>query len=106
VKPSPKSRVGWSMLGGFLITKRVGSTGRGKRGGYRTIIAHRRGSRLVFLHGFGKSEKENISKKEKIALLRLGDHYMAFSDAEMTKLVREGLSIEVACHEPDTEERP
>lgn len=93
-------------LGGFLIKKRVGSTGRGKSGGFRTIIAHRRGARLVFLHGFGKNEKENISKKEKVALLKLGERYMCLSDADMTKLVREELLIEVACDEPDTEERP
>lgn len=93
-------------LGGFLIKKRVGAPGRGKSGGYRTIIAHRQGDRLVFLHGFGKSEKDNISKKEKKALLKLGDHYMAFGDADMTKLVREELIIEVRCHEPDTKKRP
>jgi hypothetical protein len=93
-------------LGGFLIKKRVSGAGRGKSGGYRTIIAHRQGDRLVFLHGFGKKEKENISKKEKLALLKLGDHYMSLSDASIKKLVREELIIEVVCHEPDTEKRP
>jgi hypothetical protein len=93
-------------LGGFLIKKRVGAAGRGKSGGYRTILAHRQGDRLVFLHGFGKNEKENISKKEKLALLKLGDHYMGLSDADMTKLVREELIIEVERHQPDTEKRP
>lgn len=90
-------------LGGFLIKKRVGAAGRGKSGGYRTIIAHRQGARLVFLHGFGKNEKENISKKEKLALLKLGDHYMRLSDADMTRLAGEGLLIEVELHEPDSE---
>jgi len=93
-------------LGGFLIKKRVSGAGRGKSGGYRTIIAHRQGDRLVFLHGFGKNEKENISKKEKLALSKLGDHYMRLSNADMTKLVRGELLIEVECHEPDTEKRP
>jgi hypothetical protein len=82
-------------LGGFLIKKRVSRAGRGKSGGYRTIIAHRQGERLVFLHGFGKNEKDNVSKKERLALLKLGDHYMKLSEAEMSKLVREKLVIEV-----------
>jgi hypothetical protein len=63
-------------LGGFLIKKRVAAPGHGKRGGYRTIAAHRQGNRLVFLHGFAKNEKDNITKKEKLALQMLGDQYM------------------------------
>jgi hypothetical protein len=84
-------------LGGFLIKKRVGAPGRGKRGGYRTIIAHRQGDRLIFLHGFCKNEQDNISKKEKEALHKIGDQYMEFSDAKMSELVSEGLIIEIRC---------
>jgi len=29
-------------LGGFLLKKRMAAPGRGKRGGYRVILAHRR----------------------------------------------------------------
>jgi hypothetical protein len=93
-------------LGGFLIKKRVGADGRGKRGGYRTIVAHRQGDRLVFLHGFDKNEKDNISPREKKALHKLGDHYMAFRDADLSRIVREGLIIEVRCHEQNSQERP
>lgn len=93
-------------LGGFLIKKRVGAAGRGKSGEYRTIVAHRQDDRLVFLHGFGKNEKENITQKEKRALSKLGDQYMRLSDAEMTQLVRGKLITEVECDEPDTEKRP
>jgi hypothetical protein len=86
-------------LGGFLIKKRVGARGRGKRGSYRTIIAHRQRNRLVFLHGFSKNEKDNISKNEKRALHKLGEQYMEYQDAQMSKLCAEGLIIEVWCHE-------
>jgi hypothetical protein len=93
-------------LGGFLIKKRVGADGRGKRGGYRTILAHRQGDRLVFLHGFDKHEKDNISPKEKRALHKLGDHYMAFDDAGVSELVQDGSIFEVVCHEQDSPKRP
>ena len=89
-------------LGGFLVKKRVGAPGRGKSGGYRTIVAHRQGDRLFFLHGFAKNEKDNISKKEKKALHKLGDQYMAYSNAEISELVRKQLVIEVACHEQNS----
>jgi hypothetical protein len=91
-------------LGGFLVKKRVGAAGRGKRGGYRTIVAHRQGDRLVFLHGFDKHDKDNISPKEKKALHKLGDQYMSFRD--LSELVKDGSIIEVACHEQDPSERP
>ncbi len=93
-------------LGGFLLKKRVGAEGRGKRGGYRTIVAHRQGDRLVFLHGFDKHDKDNITPREKQALHKLGDHYMTFRDADMSKLVQDGSIIEVICHEQDSPKRP
>jgi hypothetical protein len=92
-------------LGGFLIKKRVGGQGRGKRGGYRTIVAHRQGDRLVFLHGFDKNDKDNISPREKEALHKLGDCYMTFSDAALSRTVRDGGIIEVRRHEQNPQER-
>ena len=84
-------------LGGFLIKKRVAAPGRGKRGGYRTIAAHRQGNRLVFLHGFAKNEKDNITKKEKLALQMLGDQYMKLSDAVLDSHETKSLMMEVVC---------
>jgi hypothetical protein len=92
-------------LGGFLVKKRVGSGNRGKRGGYRTIVAHRHGDRLVFLHGFDKNDKDNISPREKNALHKLGDLYMTFSAAALSKALQDGDIIEVRCYEQDSQER-
>lgn len=84
-------------LGGGLIKKRIASPGRGKRGGYRTIAAYRQGTRLVFLHGFAKNEKANISRNEQKALQKLGEVYMGYDDAMLTKQVMAGLILEVRC---------
>jgi hypothetical protein len=84
-------------LGDYLIKKRVGAPGRGKSGGYRTIVAHRQGDRLLFLFGFDKHDRENISPTEKKALHRQADNYMAYSDADLSKLVEDGSIIEVSC---------
>lgn len=83
-------------LGGFLLKKRVARPGQGKRGGYRTILAHRQGMRLIFLHGFAKNERDNITRQEHMALLALGDEYMGYSEATVTELVAKGLLVEVA----------
>jgi len=84
-------------LGGFLIKKRVAAPGRGKRGGYRTIAAHRQGNRLFFLHGFAKNEKDNITKKEKKALQMLGEQYMNFVDTVLARQISENLIVAIVC---------
>lgn len=49
-------------LGGFPYKKRV--AGSGKSGGSRTLLSARIGSRYLFLHGFPKSDKANITGRE------------------------------------------
>ena len=51
-------------LGGGLIKQRIARPGRGKSGGYRTVIAYRRGDLAIFLLGFAKNERANISAEE------------------------------------------
>jgi len=51
-------------LGGGLIKQRVARTGKGRSGGYRTIVAYRRSGRAIFLFGFAKSGRENIGPDE------------------------------------------
>ena len=51
-------------LGGHLYKKRISFEGRGKSGSGRTIICYRKDDRVIFVHGFAKSEKDNLSKKE------------------------------------------
>ncbi len=51
-------------LGGGLIKQRVARPGKGRSGGYRTIIAYRRGDRAFFILGFAKSEQGNIGPDE------------------------------------------
>ena len=39
---------------------------------------------------------------EEKALRKLGDEYMAYSNAELSKLVQERLIVEVRCHEQNS----
>jgi hypothetical protein len=59
-----------------------------------------------FCMGFDKHDKDNISPREKKALHKLGDEYMAFRDADLSGMVRDGLIIEVRCNEQNSEKRP
>lgn len=55
-------------LGGDVVKKRVALPGRGKRGGARTLVATRKGSRWFFVYGFEKNERANITSTELEAL--------------------------------------
>jgi hypothetical protein len=49
-------------LGGGFIKQRVARPGKGRSGGFRTIIAYRKGARAIFLHLFAKARQANLSK--------------------------------------------
>lgn len=67
-------------LGGGLIKQRVARPGQGKRGGFRTIVAYRRGSRAVFLFGFAKSERESLDDDELVHWQRVGRAYLGLDE--------------------------
>jgi len=67
-------------LGGGLIKQRVARPGQGKSGGFRTIIAYRRGDRAVFLFGFAKSERENLDDDELAYWQQVGRAYLALDE--------------------------
>ena len=56
-------------LGGGVIKQRVARAGKGKSGGYRTLILFRQGDRAIFAFGFAKSAQANISRAD-LALLK------------------------------------
>jgi hypothetical protein len=63
-------------LGGGLIKQRIARPGKGRSGGYRTIIAYRRAGRAVFLLGFAKSERDNIGQDELTELQTVGLNWL------------------------------
>jgi len=68
-------------LGGNLYKVRVHRLGKGKSSGFRTIVVYRSEEKAIFLYGFGKNEKSNISKKELTYFKVLGSDLLAL-DAE------------------------
>ncbi len=88
-------------LGGFLYKKRVARLGAGKRGGYRTLLSARIGSRYVFLHGFPKSDRGNITQDEKKALQFAGKVFLELSAVALSKALQSGVLLEVHCEQDD-----
>ena len=82
-------------LGRGLIKKRVARPGEGKRGGYRTVIVYRAHVRSVFVYGFPKNARANLSSLELDVYRKLAQIFLAFSDADMDKALKEGEVEEV-----------
>lgn len=86
-------------LGGFLYKKRVARTGSGKSGGYRTLLSARMGSRYVFLHGFPKTDRANITRDEKKALQYAGRVFLKLSADALAEALQVGVLLEVHCEQ-------
>lgn len=86
-------------LGGNLYKKRVPRPGTGKSGGYRALLSARIGHRYVFLHGFPKSNKTNITRDESKALQYAGRVFLELSAARLVKALQTGVLLEVCCDE-------
>lgn len=82
-------------LGRGLIKKRVARAGQGKRGGYRTIIVYRTGHRAIFLYGFSKSAKANLSVADLEAYQKLAQIYLGLTVSGIVKALTEGELEEV-----------
>ena len=67
-------------LGSGLIKQRVARAGQGRRGGYRTIVAYRKGDRSVFLYGFAKSGQANISPDDLLDLADYGAKWLGLDN--------------------------
>src|SRR5262245_48931789 len=90
-------------LGGELIKQRVARTGQGKSGGYRVLIAFRRGERAVFLHGFAKSERANIRPDQLPKLKLIAQRWLGLDEKRIPRAINDGDLREVRCDEATDE---
>ena len=84
-------------LGGGVIKQRVARKGGGRSGGFRTIVVFRRGRLAFFVHGFAKSDRENLRRKELSGLRSLANEYLALDAAGLAAAKAVGAIIEVEC---------
>ena len=82
-------------LGGGLIKQRFSRAGQGKSGGYRTVIAFRRGERAVFLFGFAKNERKNIGVEDLEELKYLAREYLEMKTDQIDAMIEQDEFIEV-----------
>ncbi|MFK5915487.1 MAG: type II toxin-antitoxin system RelE/ParE family toxin [Woeseiaceae bacterium] len=76
-----------SDLGNHLFKVRVKREHSGKSSGFRTIIVYREQDRAIFLYGFGKNEKESISKAELQYFKKLANDLLALNDVQLDTFI-------------------
>ena len=59
-------------LGGGLYKVRTPTIGKGKSGGFRTLIAYKEMDKAIFVYGFWKAEKDNLDEDELRSLKKMG----------------------------------
>lgn len=83
-------------LGGHILKKRIRFQGKGKSGSGRTIVCYKREDRVIFVHGFAKNEKSNLTLKELNAFKELAKILLDLSPEQLSIAIENGDFIEVA----------
>ena len=82
-------------LGGGVLKQRIARPGRGKSGGYRTILFFREGDRAVFAYGFAKSDRANLDAEEEKQFKEAARHVLRLTQKQIEELVKNGDFVEV-----------
>jgi hypothetical protein len=82
-------------LGGGVIKQRIARKGGGKSGGFRALILLKVGHRAFFVHGFAKSDRDNIRGDELAALKKLAGELLNYDEAALAKAIAAGVLMEV-----------
>ena len=80
-------------LGGFVFKKRLGLSGRGKRGGARTIIMYKTPEFALFLYGYAKNEKSDLTADELEQLRIFARKFLKFTIQEREQFEKQGKII-------------
>jgi hypothetical protein len=91
-------------LGGGIIKKRVQVGARGKSGGARVLLATNRRDRWIFIYGFLKNERANISHRELVALRELSRDLLASTEERIDGQVQARILFEIGPQAAGTSE--
>ena len=91
--------LGCSDLGSYLFKVRVKREHSGKSSGFRTIIIYSEGEKAIFVYGFGKNERENITTKELQYFKTLANDLIYLDNKKVEELVEEKILFDLEMKE-------
>lgn len=69
--------------------------GKGKRGGYRTLLAFKQQGSAFFVYGYAKNVKANINVKEQAIYKNLAKILLSLDEKMIENMIKMGTLIEV-----------
>jgi len=88
-------------LGGGVIKQRIARPGKGRSGGFRTLVVFRVQERAFFVYGFAKNQQSNIGPHHLKAFKAVARTLLNNTDQEIQILLKLGELIEVKHDEKD-----
>ena len=82
-------------LGGGILKQRLARKGGGKSSGYRAVLVFRSGDLAVFLYGFAKRDRANLSAAELAGFRTIGAAILKAAPSEIGRAVTAGTFVEV-----------
>jgi hypothetical protein len=82
-------------LGGNLYKKRIGKQGQGKRGAYRVLFLMKVADKVIFAHGFSKSEQDNITKQQLEGFKIMAEAFLSLTDEQIKVLIDNQNLVEI-----------
>jgi hypothetical protein len=82
-------------LGGDVYKQRLARHGEGKSGGYRVIVFFKSEERTIYVYGFAKSGRSNISRKELKAFKEAAKVYFSMTSDQLRERIKQGQLIEL-----------
>jgi len=82
-------------LGGGVFKMRIARSGEGKSGGYRVVVFFKSEERTFYVHGFAKSDRANISKKELVSAKKQAKTLFAMTDTQIQTALKEKVFEEI-----------
>ena len=94
-----EDRLSTASLGNHLFKVRVKREHGGKSSGFRTIVVYKEHDKAIFLYGFGKNEKENISNSEQQHFKKLGDDLLALNKDQLKQFIEQSILFDIEVKE-------
>lgn len=82
-------------LGSGLYKKRIAVEGKGKSGGFRTLLAFCKKDKAFFIYGFKKNQRDNVLSHEKEIYKNLAKEYLNLKQTFLNKMIKAKILIEV-----------
>ena len=82
-------------LGSGLFKKRIAKPGKGKSGGFRTLVATNNEDRWFFIFGFEKNQRSNINNAELAHLQAISERLLHLTAQEIDTLVKDKILTEI-----------